>query len=61
MLRRVFLKSLTVLPCGFALLSIAQTKPYSHFKPLDTDWKILQLSPVAGVKEHLFFPALKSR
>jgi hypothetical protein len=61
MSRRVFLQSLTALLGGFALPVIAQTKPYSPFKLLDTDWRILQISPMTGVTEHLFFPALKSR
>ncbi|HBZ29977.1 MAG TPA: hypothetical protein DEO56_05200 [Nitrosomonas nitrosa] len=48
MSRRVFLQSLVALLGGVALSAMAQTKPNSLFKPLDADWKILQVSPVAG-------------
>lgn len=48
MSRRVFLQSLVALLGGVALSAMAQTKPNSLFKPPDADWKILQVSPVAG-------------
>lgn len=47
MSRRLFLQLLTALLGGFGLSAMAQTKLNSPFKPLEADWKILQVSSVA--------------
>lgn len=47
MSRRLFLQLLTALLGGFGLSAMAQTKLNSPFKPLEADWKILQVLSVA--------------
>lgn len=52
MSRRAFLQSLTALLGGLALPAMTQTKLDLQLKPAATQWKTLQISPVAGFQYH---------